>query len=596
MLIDLTNSDQTNIDKDCVEKQLELEHDLTCEECGSRFDTAELLEMHSTVSHGKRGTKRHRQDTSLVFDPRQCNNCNQSKLEKEELNEEKEIVKLENDKLKTENEKLKAEQERRNQELSLVNAAYEETKYNFNSVTKELNEAKETSQKLTEELAKVRQEMRNIPNSSTDFQDILRKKNEQHEIVKEMVVDRDKTIKRMEEAHKKEVNILQREKKASDDSLSCVTEENTKLKDKEKTLLDIFKCMKQYMDEQLNKCPSPDVDSLPCSECEKRFTNIGDLNFHKRNEHLLPSKTCKTCNFQAKDSCEFENHAKTHTIVDSFACKDCNFTASSEDNLSSHKITKHPMQTCDYCHVQANSKADLDKHILEKHGKQKFQCDECPFADFSEENVLNHKIANHAVNVCELCDFETTSIQGLNEHIQDIHKQTKFSCTTCSRSYKTHSILRDHINSTHRTSTFTCDYCGHKANSLGDLDTHIEAFHRISKPTSRNRFSRDPCDFKSPQHKSSCCDRDQGQKMKIYTPEERIENGPCRKWNENFCKFADLCRFAHIQVCNFQESCRNPSNCRFFHFNKSNITFLCGTSYRAFVYNKKDFPPLQKRN
>ena len=114
-------------------------------------------------------------------------------------------------------------------------------------MTKELNDTKETCQKLTEELAKLRQEKQSVPNSATDFQDILRRKNEQHEIVKEMVVDRDKTIKKMEETHKKEVNSLQKEKKASDDTLSCVTEENTKLKDKEKTLLDIFKCMKQYM-------------------------------------------------------------------------------------------------------------------------------------------------------------------------------------------------------------------------------------------------------------------------------------------------------------------------------------------------------------
>ena len=86
----------------------------------------------------------------------------------------------------------------------------------------------------------------------------------------------------MDEAHKKEVNILQKEKKASDDSLSCATEENTKLKDKEKTLLDIFKCMKQFMDEQLNKCPSPDgMNNFSCNDCGKSFTNIGDLTSTK---------------------------------------------------------------------------------------------------------------------------------------------------------------------------------------------------------------------------------------------------------------------------------------------------------------------------
>ena len=146
---------------------------------------------------------------------------------------------------------------------------------------------------------------------------------------------------------------------------------------------------------------------------------------------------------------------------------------------------------CEECNIQANNKADLDKHIHEKHGKQKFYCDECPFADYREENVLNHKIAEHTIHICELCDFETNSGQGLNEHLLNTHKQTKFSCKTCCKFFKTQSILRDHIGSNHRTPIFTCDHCGHKGNSLESLDNHIESFHRISKPISRKQFSRE---------------------------------------------------------------------------------------------------------
>ena len=413
--------------------------------------------------------------------------------------------------------------------------------------------------------------------SSEFLQDMIKRKNEQLEIVKEMVVDRDKTIKKMEEAHKKEVCILQKEKKASDDTLNCATEENTKLKDKEKTLLDIFKCMKQFMDEQLNKCPSPvGLNNFSCNDCGKSFTNIGDLNLHKRTEHLLSMKTCQTCLFQARNNSEYEDHVKSHT-----------------------NAVQHPKLKCNVCNFQANNVTGLNNHIQETHGacsKQKFECDECIFTDYSEENVLNHKIEKHAIVICELCDFETTSEQSLNEHTQVIHKQTKFPCNVCAKSFKTNNMLKEHIFSNHTTQFFPCDYCGQKANSLRSLDEHITTFHKISKHNSSNKFSRDPCNFKSPQHNSSCCDRDQGKKMKIYTPKERIENGVCRNWNESSCRFADLCRFAHVEICKFQESCRNPLRCSFFHFNKSNIDFLCGTSYRAFVFNQKDFPPLPKRN
>ena len=110
------------------------------------------------------------------------------------------------------------------------------------------------------------------------------------------------------------------------------------------------------------------------------------------------------------------------------------------------------------------------------------------------------------------------------------------------------------------------------------------------------KFNRAPCDFKNPWHSSLCCDRDQGPKMKIFTPEERINNGPCKNWNDNFCRFSDLCRFAHIEPCRFQDNCFAPSNCKFFHFNRSNASFLGGKIFRSqpFKLDPKDFPPLKK--
>ena len=162
-------------------------------------------------------------------------------------------------------------------------------------------------------------------------------------------------------------------------------------------------------------------------------------------------------------------------------------------------------------------------------------------------------------------------------------------------------MLSDHIKSEHKPISIHCDYCGHKADSISSLDTHIEGYHRIKKSGNSANVqelkNKTPCDFKSPQHSSSCCDRDQGKPMRIFTPQERLENGACRNWNEDICRFSDLCRFAHIEICRFQERCRDPEKCRFFHFNLSNAPFLGGSSYRrSFKLNNRDFPPLQAKN
>ena len=190
--------------------------------------------------------------------------------------------------------------------------------------------------------------------------------------------------------------------------------------------------------------------------------------------------------------------------------------------------------------------------------------------------------------------------QKLELHIQEIHKVTKLKCSMCEQVFTTHNHLKDHKKKSHGTQIFSCDHCGHETDTLKYLDEHIENYHKIRKPLKDRASSFDnksPCDFKNPSHSRSCCDRDQGPPMKIYTPEQRIRNGPCKSWNESFCRFSDLCMYAHIIPCKFQESCFSPVDCRFFHFNRSNASFLGGKYYRSqsFRLNPKEFPPLPKR-
>ena len=79
--------------------------------------------------------------------------------------------------------------------------------------------------------------MKTQPN---DFQETIRKNMKTYENVKQLVVDCDKKMKKLDEAHKKELDSLKMSKISSDDALSCTTEENTKIKDKEGTLLFLF--------------------------------------------------------------------------------------------------------------------------------------------------------------------------------------------------------------------------------------------------------------------------------------------------------------------------------------------------------------------
>ena len=73
-----------------------------------------------------------------------------------------------------------------------------------------------------------------------------------------MIVEKDKNIKKSEETQKKEIDKLKLDKLATDEALKCATNENTKLKDKETTLLDIFKSMNQFMTDKIG-----DLGNIP---------------------------------------------------------------------------------------------------------------------------------------------------------------------------------------------------------------------------------------------------------------------------------------------------------------------------------------------
>ena len=355
--------------------------------------------------------------------------------------------------------------------------------------------------------------------------------------------------------------------------------------------MDIFKCMKKYLDGQDN--------IFQCDECELTFDKVDKLNLHKRSQHLSMSLRCGKCNFEAKTASDLKEHTKTHNVTSSiFCCEECGFADQIEENLLNHKIAKHAVYTCDKCDEIFTQEKELDLHKHSIHKQQSsnlVKCDECGFLDSREENVLNHKISKHSMQTCDLCDFKCPGENSLSTHILSIHNVTKHSCNLCLKTFSNLGNLKKHIKSHNTEQTYNCDYCGYKAVGLGVLDEHIETYHKIKK-ISNTKFNNDPCDFRNPSHSSKCCDRDQGPKMKIFTPEQRINNGPCKNWNENFCRFSDLCMYAHIEPCRFQNNCFAPNNCRFFHFNRSNASFLGGKVFRSqsFQLNSRDFPPLQK--
>ena len=421
---------------------------VSCNDCGLVIESKSDLEQHSTICLALRGTKRQRPDTSLLLEPaKPCSVCDESM---------KKMIKAQ-------------------EEHSLTQTAYTEVKLSLEETMKELHVKTDELENIKKEMATLTSKISN----ENSYEEAYRSLMDEHEIVKKMVLEKDTVVSKLKENYEKEIQTLKLAKSVSDEALNCATRENTAMKDKENTLIDIFKSMKMYI----------------------------------------------------------ESSSKEDN-----------------DNKSTDKHSDHDSQ---------NSEVKV------------VECDHCEFKDKKEENVINHNLAVHSNFKCHLCDFVTTSGESLDKHLTNEHFKPQFICSICDSSFHTERMLKDHARRHRRDNSVKCDFCNFES-SAPEVQRHIDSYHKIVDKSRQSSYNPD---------------KRIEQSVKTYTLEEKIRHGPCMDWNETECRNGDLCRYAHIKICKFQERCRSHNDCHFYHFNHSNLNFLRSMSFRrGYRMNYNEFP------
>ena len=459
-----------------------------CDICKLTFLGSDVLNKHIEASHGdKRGNKRSRHETSLMFEPSTCNHCEDFKASNTKLVEQLNLSQFAYNETKENLNKINADHAEKEQELQ--DKVKEERKRaevlqaEFTACKEQLATAKKNITILEDEVRKANMELDKLKEDQLNPSVDAARKSEELDILKEMIVEKDKNIKRIEDIHKKELDKVKLDKQASEEALKCAITENTKLKDKETTLLDIFKSMNQFMSEKigiLGNIPNlPQTDKkMFCDQCEFQTKSIEQLTSHKRDVHIRAALLCKTCNFEASNKEQLSIHEKTHGKLARFKCDQCPFIADTKHSLETHKH---------------------DEHI--------YTCEQCKFEDKREENVLNHIIAQHSTITCELCDYSTSSEENLALHETNIHKRTKHNCTECNSNFSSTKKLSDHKKQKHKENIFPCDHCGYRAGSIQSLDSHIKTHNKKQDKNvdMRDLSDRSPCNFTDPSHTDDCC-------------------------------------------------------------------------------------------
>ena len=237
------------------------------------------------------------------------------------------------------------------------------------------------------------------------------------------------------------------------------------------------------------------IKAFKCVRCEKQFGSSRQLNYHMNANHLENKIFCDTCGFETKNRQNLQEHIKAmHSLERKLPviCDICGKSYKNTDLLKSHIKNVHkrkPLQ-CTMCDsVVKNLKSHMTKvHKVAMKGEEWVNCDICGKSLFGDGTLKDHRHKAHFKPeqknrrcTYESCDFITSSVYKLNQHINGIHEKMRpFKCEVCGSTFKRKAHLEVHSNDVHSDDPkhkFQCEKCDFKTSHKYNFRNHVNAVH-----------------------------------------------------------------------------------------------------------------------
>jgi len=247
---------------------------------------------------------------------------------------------------------------------------------------------------------------------------------------------------------------------------------------------------------------APVIIKHPCKFCNRKFTDLDDMESHKQFEHSFP---CTFCPEVLPTKSKLAEHKRdSHN----FACKHCNKKFVRQTELEEHNRFEHFFQ-CPDCEKILTSKTSLVAHKKKEHS---IKCMKCP-ATFEVYKSLEDHVKKEHYFKCMKCSAKFLAKKSLEEHIIIEHY---FKCEHCDIVYETRKSFQSHNESEH---TFPCGECQEIFLTVELCSAHLREKHQSCEDC-EDEFS-----WPGPEHRCFFT------KNKITPPSERvIEQNLYRGW------------------------------------------------------------------